>query len=184
MEENEIPRRENEFDEIQYNASEINIALKKYRPKDCFCLVALLNTDIYPTEENEKGLKFVKGLAFPAFNTAVFSFARYAREAAEWDEKEEQTLSRQTNVMTHEISHLFGLMHCPYYECLMNGGKSPEEGRRKPKPIVVCPVCLKKLHCNLKFQTADRFIKLMEICKELNFMEEAQAYQTYLSLHP
>jgi len=29
--------------------------------------------------------------------------------------------------MLHEIGHMFGLKHCVYYECLMNGIMSVEE---------------------------------------------------------
>jgi archaemetzincin len=43
----------------------------------------------------------------------------------------------------HEILHLFGLKHCIYMECLMNGSNLITESDRKP--INICPVCLKKL---------------------------------------
>ena len=48
------------------------------------------------------------------------------------------------HVMVHEITHLFGLRHCIYYECLMNGVMSAEE-QKQCGIRILCPVCLKKL---------------------------------------
>jgi len=56
----------------------------------------------------------------------------------------------ETNIITyrclktacHELCHVFGLTHCPYYECLMNGSNLLEEADRKP--FLLCPVCLRK----------------------------------------
>ena len=30
-------------------------------------------------------------------------------------------LHRTCNLLVHEIGHMFGLVHCFYYECLLNG---------------------------------------------------------------
>jgi len=54
--------------------------------------------------------------------------------------------------MAHETVHMFGLKHCIYYECLMNGTMSAQEGARKLNNTL-CPVCLSKLQSNLKFDT-------------------------------
>ena len=78
------------------------------------------------------------------------------------------------HVMAHEIGHMFGLYHCIYYECLMNGINSSDEQRRTLR--IFCPVCLKKLKSNLKFDTKKRFEKLIQVTKQLGFDEEAEKY--------
>lgn len=43
----------------------------------------------------------------------------------------------------HELGHCFGLDHCVYYACMMQGTASVAEDYRQPP--YVCPVCAKKL---------------------------------------
>ncbi|KAJ3035621.1 hypothetical protein HDV00_003607 [Rhizophlyctis rosea] len=50
---------------------------------------------------------------------------------------------RLLRTLTHEILHTFGLDHCVYYACLMQGTSSiAQDGRIPP---YLCPVCLEKL---------------------------------------
>ncbi len=51
--------------------------------------------------------------------------------------------------MAHEIGHLFGIKHCIFNNCLMNGSNSLEEA--SSKSFHYCPVCLRKLHIALGF---------------------------------
>ena len=81
--------------------------------------------------------------------------------------------------MVHEIGHMFGLKHCTYYECLMNGIMSASEARQGGTRIF-CPICVKKLKANLKFDTAERYKKLIQVSKELGFDTEAKIYQGLL----
>ena len=67
-------------------------------------------------------------------------------------------------MMCHEIGHQFGLRHCVYYECLMNGVMSAEEQRASGIRIL-CTVCQRKLKQNLKFDSTERFTKLMKVCE-------------------
>lgn len=57
----------------QMHAGEILKALEPYRAKDCFCILAVTNVDIYPKEE----WNYVFGLASLANSTGIFSFARH-----------------------------------------------------------------------------------------------------------
>lgn len=50
---------------------------------------------------------------------------------------------RFLQVMTHEVCHMFGLKHCIWMQCLMNGSNHLEESDRRPPHL--CPVCLRKL---------------------------------------
>ena len=46
--------------------------------------------------------------------------------------------------MTHTFGHLFGMEHCIYYHCRMNGCISIDE--QETSPVYLRPVCLRKLH--------------------------------------
>lgn len=67
--------------------------------------------------------------------------------------------------MSHEVSHLFGLRHCVYYECTMNGANGPFEAERPRYGF--CPICLYKLKANIKFDTRERYQALLKACEEL-----------------
>lgn len=68
--------------------------------------------------------------------------------------------------MLHEIGHMFGLKHCIFYSCLMNGSNHLEES--KSKPMQLCPVCIRKLHENIKFNILERYNAISKICKSTN----------------
>ena len=82
--------------------------------------------------------------------------------------------------MVHEIGHMFGIKHCVYYECTMNGSNSYDESLRMLR--FLCPICHRKLHQAIGFKSQERFRKLLEICKELGFKENAAFYETVLKL--
>ncbi|ETO10330.1 archaemetzincin-2-like protein, partial [Reticulomyxa filosa] len=61
------------------------------------------------------------------------------------DQKEWRMFVRRiVKVTTHEIGHLFGLAHCPFFKCGMNQSWSQEES--DSKPLQFCPVCLNKVY--------------------------------------
>ena len=53
-------------------------------------------------------------------------------------------------VLTHEIGHLFGIKHCIYWECRMNGANHQNEFN--DQPFYICPICLHKLYVAREFQ--------------------------------
>ena len=46
------------------------------------------------------------------------------------------------------MTHLFGVKHCIYARCVMNGSNHIEEA--ESRPFVVCPVCLRKVHDSMR----------------------------------
>eukprot|EP00486_Rosalina_sp_Unknown_P006106 CAMPEP_0201569730 /NCGR_PEP_ID=MMETSP0190_2-20130828/11575_1 /ASSEMBLY_ACC=CAM_ASM_000263 /TAXON_ID=37353 /ORGANISM="Rosalina sp." /LENGTH=279 /DNA_ID=CAMNT_0047992391 /DNA_START=685 /DNA_END=1524 /DNA_ORIENTATION=- len=60
------------------------------------------------------------------------------------DKEQHIFIRRCVGVLLHEIGHLFGLEHCPYFECLMNGANHLVEG--DAAPLWLCPICLHKLY--------------------------------------
>jgi archaemetzincin len=94
----------------------------------------------------------VFGLASSNSRTGVFSFARYDERFFDTEPYKldyEVLFSRSLKVMVHEVTHMFGLKHCIYYSCIMNGSNHLEEGGKKP--LELCPVCLRKLQLSLNF---------------------------------
>ena len=111
--------------------------------------------DLYPFDS----WNYVFGWANYVSRTGVFSFGRYhpdfnnddygdeyddEEEGKEEDKTDEQTakakkekakaenelLENACYVMVHEIGHMYGMTHCTFYECIMNGFNSYEEQRR------------------------------------------------------
>lgn len=145
----------------QVNATEIIDALEPLRKKDTFCILGVTNKDLYPDDT----YNYVFGLA-RLTGAGVFSFCRYAPTWPGNEHDQGNWTKRAVHTMAHEITHMFGMKHCIYYECLMNGTMSAEESSRKPTSIL-CPVCLKKLKCNIKFDTKDRFQRLLDAAQKL-----------------
>ena len=147
---------------IQYNASQINSKMAKFVPNDAHCVLSILLDDLYPKPD----WNFVFGLANIQQRVGVFSFARF--DPAFWgknrpDNYENYLLYRSCNTLTHEICHTFGMLHCIYYNCLMNGSNSLKEQIKRP--LIECPVCLRKLHEVIGFDCKERYNKIKEVSK-------------------
>src|SRR5438105_9079593 len=117
-------------------------------PADAFCIVAITMEDLYP----EPSWNFVFGEASLRARVGVYSFARY--DPAFYGEPrtsgyEALLLRRSCKVLAHETSHMFGLAHCTYFNCLMNGSNHLVEADRRP--LHLCPVCLRKLQWSIGF---------------------------------
>ena len=85
--------------------------------------------------------------------------------------------------MTHEIGHMFGLKHCIYYECSMNGTNGPGDGVKvKGKPKTLCPICLLKLKLNIKFDTKTRYQALIEASRTIELHKKAVQFEALLNL--
>ena len=134
---------------VQYNASDINTALKEYKARDTFCILGITNQDLYPYDS----WNFVFGLANLSDGTGVFSFIRHEVTfgqdpdiQSDYEPAEAQAIwfKRGCNTMVHEITHMFGVKHCIYYECTMNGSNGSFESDRR-EDTTLCPSCLIKL---------------------------------------
>jgi archaemetzincin len=72
-------------------------------------------------------------------------------------------LSRICRTASHELGHCFGVAHCPYYACSMQGSASISEDARQPPYL--CPVDLGKVLRVTGADEADRYHVLLEVCK-------------------
>ena len=95
------------------------------------------------------------------------------------EEKKIKILSKSIGTMVHEISHMFGIRHCVYYECTMNGSNGSFEDDRRPDEDI-CPLCLYKLKVNIKFDTKERYEKMLEVCKDIGLTKRAEKFEELL----
>ncbi|KAF7941310.1 hypothetical protein EAE99_000947 [Botrytis elliptica] len=72
-------------------------------------------------------------------------------------------LSRICRTASHELGHCFGIAHCPYYACCMQGSASIQEDARQPPYL--CPVDLKKVVAATGADVGERYEALLGFCE-------------------
>jgi archaemetzincin len=151
--------------------------LKARIPADAFCILAITMEDLYP----EPSWNFVFGQASVRERVGVYSFARY--DPAFYGEPrasgyEAVLLRRSFKVLAHETGHMFGLAHCTYFNCLMNGSNHLVEADRRP--LHLCPICLRKLQWSIGFDVLKRYSALERIYRTNGFTDEADWFMRRL----
>lgn len=154
----------------QLLTSDILNWLPSRKPQDAYALIAVTMEDLYPDEK----WSFVFGQAMLRGGAGVFSFARYD-PAFYGEARNEQSraliLQRSCKVLGHEMGHMFGLRHCVFYECLMDG--SNHLGETDARPMHLCPVCLRKLQMGAGFDLLKREEALLKFFEGNAMQEEA-----------
>jgi archaemetzincin len=134
---------------------------EKYYVTNPFCVTAITLCGLF-TNSKESKYRYLLGEASIGRGVGVFRCAGYNNpEALAYRDK---LLRRACQVLAHEIGHLFGLEHCTYYECGMNGAVDIQENDQLP--IHLCPVCLHKLKYATGCSMKDRYEKLLEFYKQ------------------
>ncbi|KAM0181156.1 hypothetical protein ACHAPF_001901 [Botrytis cinerea] len=72
-------------------------------------------------------------------------------------------LSRICRTASHELGHCFGIAHCTYYACCMQGSASIQEDARQPPYL--CPVDLKKVVTATGVDVRERYETLLGFCE-------------------
>ena len=155
----------------QILTTDVLAILKKNIPADAFCLLAVTMEDLYP----EPSWNFVFGQASLRDRVGVYSFARY--DPAFYGDSRAKDykkilLRRSCKVLAHETAHMFGLKHCIYFTCVLNGSNHLQES--DSRPLHLCPVCLRKLQHSIKFDVVNRYSNLYRFYHRLAFADEAQ----------
>jgi len=155
----------------QILTSDILAILKKTLPKEGFCVVAITMEDLFP----EPSWNFVFGQASLRERVGVYSFARY--DPVFYGEKrgenyEKILLWRSCKVLVHEVGHIFGLTHCIYFKCALNGSNHLKES--DTRPMHLCPVCLRKLQHSVRFDVVKRYVNLFHFYQKVGFDDEAR----------
>lgn len=71
-------------------------------------------------------------------------------------------LGRVCRTASHELGHCFGIDHCVYYACVMQGSASLAEDARQP--LHLCPIDLAKLLRATGTTSRQRYIALVNFC--------------------
>lgn len=157
----------------QYRSGDVLDALRHRLPGDAYCMIAVAAVDLYPGPK----WNFVFGEARFRERVGVHSFVRY--DPAFYGQPRgadgpRRILRRGLKVMAHEIGHMFSIMHCTHYHCVMNGTNHLEETDRSP--LHLCPVCRRKLHAAVAYDPAAREAALAEFCEKHGLQGPAERY--------
>ena len=75
---------------------------------------------------------------------------------------------------------MYGIHHCVFFECLMNGSNHLQEADTGPS--FLCPVCLNKLYYVMKFDIEERYRKMAEFWRSHGLTEEVGWLGTWLAI--
>src|SRR5262249_23790696 len=151
--------------------------LKQRLPRNAYCLLGITLQDLYP----EPSWNFVFGQALLNDRVGVYSFVRYDPRFSGENRADRARimLRRSCGVLAHETGHMFGIEHCIYFQCVMNGSNSlPQDDS---KPLHLCPVDLRKLYAGIKFDPVARYAHLRDFCHEAGFDDEAHWIEKQLT---
>jgi archaemetzincin len=125
-------------------------------PADAIVVMAVTAKDLYPKDS----WNYVFGEAYTKKRTGVSSLHRY------YEDGKDNTLCLKRFIKTssHEISHMFSLLHCTHAVCAMNGTNHLIEADSKPNRL--CSQCLSKLYWNLEFNNRERLSALKDFFKK------------------
>jgi len=153
----------------QMLTTDIRKALAQHIPRDAYCVLGLTMRDLYP----DPAWNFVFGEASLRERVGVYSFARYDPRFYGNDspQRAELMLRRSCKVLAHEAGHMFGLAHCIYFRCVMNGSNHMEE--TDSSPMHLCPVDLRKLCASIGFDLVERYAHLAHFYRSLRLTDEA-----------
>src|SRR5438034_7168948 len=105
--------------------------LQPILPADASALIAFTNEDLFPDES----MNYVFGQASLENRSAVWSLYRLD------DNANFNTFLRRTiKNAAHETGHMFSMLHCTKYECVMSGSNHMAE--TDGHPIDACPECM------------------------------------------
>lgn len=66
---------------------------------------------------------------------------------------------------------MFGLAHCVYFNCVMDGSNHLQESDRRP--LHLCPVCLRKLQFSVGLDVEKRYEALAQFDRQAGLNDEA-----------
>jgi archaemetzincin len=178
-----IEKRINAFtNQPQYLVSDLIAHLKNRNNRQELFSIIVTMVDIYPDPE----WNFVYGQASIEEGIAVYSFARFdplfphSSQQLSTNTERILILKRAVSTYLHETMHLFGLAHCIYYLCLMNGANCETEMDR---PLVyLCPICLRKMYEVQNYDVIQIYQNILELSKKIGFQEEENWYENRLKI--
>jgi archaemetzincin len=162
-------RRNPRTRKTQLLTRDILALLRRRLPADAFAVLGITLEDLYP----EPSWNFVFGEADLRGRVGVYSFARYDPRFFSdqpFADRQSLLLRRSCKVLAHETAHMFGIEHCIFFDCLMNGSNHLAES--DARPMHLCPVDLRKLHHSTGFDVVGRYRRLRDFCRSAGFADE------------
>ena len=140
--------------------------LYKNLPSDAVVYIAVTSNDLYPKDD----WNFVFGQANIKKRVGVSSIFRLTYDDLDTTNYH-LFLKRIAETTTHETCHMFSMLHCKDYKCMMNGSMHLEEA--DSKPLYLCPECLAKLIWCTDQDVLKRYDNLKSFFDKHKFSEEA-----------
>ncbi len=165
------PRVNPHSKQVQILTRSVRQFLATRLPPDAYCLLGITMRDLYPTPS----WNFVFGEATLQNRVGIYSFARFDPDffnEERPDNFRELMLLRSCKVLVHEACHMFGMEHCIYYDCVVNGSNHLEEADRRT--VRLCPVCLRKLQHSTGFDARKRYRELAKFYRQQKWTAEAE----------
>lgn len=158
---------------LQYNADTLlSRTLVPHLPPHAMVYLGATMADLW-----SGSLNYVFGVGAFRERVGVYSLCRFFPAfhgqhswSAEADRK--RALLRGCKLLCHETGHMFGLSHCVFYRCGMNGSNSLSE--TDDAPVHFCPVCERKLLWNLGCDPSARRSALRLFYASRGFTAEAR----------
>jgi archaemetzincin len=144
--------------------------LYQHLPPDAFALMGITMTDLYPGP----GWNYVFGQAAPRSAVGVYSFARYDSQffgEAPTPASRLLLLRRACKILAHEAGHMFGIEHCIWFRCTMNGCNHLDE--LDGAPLHLCPVDERKLEWSASYDVLERYRRLRQFDRGAGLNDEA-----------
>ncbi|MCW8140915.1 MAG: hypothetical protein KIT58_18590 [Planctomycetota bacterium] len=147
----------------QWDSAHLLDWLAARRPEGALVYAGVADEDFFV-----RGLdNYVFGLGRFREGLGVYSYRRFHHPGVD----ERLYLTRAFKLLTHEVGHGFGLKHCVYFRCVMNGSNALPE--LDGSPLEPCPVCLRKLQHSLRFDVRARWAALAGLYERLGLTDDA-----------
>jgi archaemetzincin len=147
----------------EYDGEKLLDLLVKRVPEDAAVYFAVTDVDVYVGTDN------LHGYASLGQRAGLMTFNRLWPKNAK--NLNAETLRRCVRFASHEIGHMFGIEHCVFYRCPMNGCKNLAES--DTSPLHFCPVCQQKIQWLLEPDMQKRNAALLAFYEKYGLKEEA-----------
>ena len=123
----------------QYDANGILKEVLEISPPDSIKSIGLFRVDLFIPI-----LTYIFGQAFLNGNTGIASLFRLKNELYGLEQNYPLLIDRFRKVIIHELGHTFGLIHCPYPNCVMRSSTYVEDLDQKKNCF--CKNCQEELN--------------------------------------